>query len=67
MTYLVLVGFVLGLPSTVAIFPQMDETDMTDCEKEFQGLTGKDGLPYQKLYYNERLQLPTSNLSLSLL
>jgi len=54
-TYLVLVSFGLGLPSTVAIFPQMAEIDLTDCEEEFQGLVGKDGLPYQKLYYNKGL------------
>lgn len=54
-TYLVLVSFGLGLPSTVAIFPQMAEIDVKDCEEDFQGLTGKDGLPYQKYYYNKGL------------
>jgi len=54
-TYLVLVSFGLGLPATVAIFPQMAEIDVKDVEEEFCGLTGKDGLPYQKYYYNKGL------------
>lgn len=54
-TYLVLVSFGLGLPATVAIFPQMAEIDVKDVEEEYQGLRGKDGLPYQKLYYNKGL------------
>ena len=54
-TYLVLVAFGLGLPSTVAIFPQIAEIDVRECEDEFQGITGKDGLPYQKYYYNKGL------------
>lgn len=54
-TYLVLVSFGLGLPATVAIFPQMAEIDVKDVEEEFQGLTGRDGLPYQKYYYNKGL------------
>jgi len=54
-TYLVLVSFGLGLPATVAIFPQMAEIDVQDVEEHYQGLRGKDGLPYQKLYYNKGL------------
>lgn len=54
-TYLVLVSFGLGLPATVAIFPQMAEIDVKDVEEEFQGLRGDDGLPYQKFYYNKGL------------
>ncbi len=54
-TYLVLVAFGLGLPSTVAIFPQMAEIDVKDCEEDFQGLRGKNGLPYEKFYYNKGL------------
>lgn len=55
-TYLVLVSFGLGLPATVAIFPQMAEIDIKDVEEEFQGLRDpKTGLPYQKLYYNKGL------------
>ncbi len=54
-TYLVLVSFGIGLPSTVAIFPQMAEIDVKDVEDEFQGLSGKDGVPYQKYYYNKGL------------
>ena len=54
-TYLVLVSFGLGLPATVAIFPQMSEIDVKDVEEKYQGLRGKDGLPYQKYYYNKGL------------
>ena len=54
-TYLVLVAFGLGLPSTVAIFPQISEIDVKDCEEDFQGLRGKNGLPYEKFYYNKGL------------
>lgn len=54
-TYLVLVAFGLGLPSTVAIFPQISEIAVKDCEEDFQGLRGKNGLPYEKFYYNKGL------------
>ena len=54
-TYLVLVSFGLGLPATVAIFPQMAEIDVSSVEMEFQGLTGKDGKPITKFYYNKGL------------
>ena len=54
-TYLVLVSFGLGLPATVAIFPQMAEIDAGDVEEKFQGLRGKDGLPHEKYYYNKGL------------
>lgn len=54
-TYLVLVSFGLGLPATVAIFPQMAEIDVASVEEEFQGLRGKDGVPYQKFFYNKGL------------
>lgn len=55
-TYLVLVSFGLGLPATVAIFPQIAELDVGDVEEEFQGLRDeKTGLPYEKFYYNKGL------------
>ena len=54
-TYLVLVSFGLGLPATVAVFPQMAEIQVDDVEDKFQGLRGKDGLPHQKFYYNKGL------------
>lgn len=54
-TYLVLVAFGLGLPSTVAIFPQMAQIEAKDCEAEFQGLKDKNGKPYEKFYYNKGL------------
>lgn len=54
-TYLVLTSFGLGLPATVAVFPQMAEIDVKDCEKEFQGLVDSSGKPYQKFFYNKGL------------
>jgi tricarboxylate carrier len=54
-TYLVLTSFGLGLPATVAIFPQMAEIDVKDCEDEFQGLVDSSGKPYKKFYYNKGL------------
>ena len=56
-TYLVLVSFGLGLPATVAIFPQMAQIDAVDVEEKFQGLRNgqEDGLPYETYYYNKGL------------
>jgi len=54
-TYLVLIAFGLGLPATVAIFPQISSIDVADVEEQFQGLTDKDGQPYNVLYYNKGL------------
>lgn len=54
-TYLVLVAFGLGLPATVAIFPQISSIDIADVEDKFQGLTDKHGRPYEVLYYNKGL------------
>jgi tricarboxylate carrier len=54
-TCLVLTSFGLGLPATVAIFPQMAEIDVKDCEEEFQGLIDSSGKPYKKFYYNKGL------------
>jgi len=55
-TYLVLVSFGLGLPATVAIFPQMSELKMEDAEEKFQGLLDKrTGKPYEVFYYNKGL------------
>ncbi len=54
-TYLVLVSFGVGLPATVAIFPQLSSIDIADVEEQFQGLTDKEGRPYHTLYYNKGL------------
>ena len=54
-TYLVLVAFGVGLPATVAIFPQLSSIDIADVEEQFQGLTDKEGRPYHTLYYNKGL------------
>ena len=55
-TYLLLVSFGIGLPATVAIFPQISEISPNDVEGRFQHLRNPDtGLPYEKFYYNKGL------------
>jgi|UPI000581B2FD tricarboxylate carrier len=55
-TGLVLTSFGLGLPLTVAIFPQMATLDAQDVESQFQHL--RDPLtarPYEQFFYNKGL------------
>jgi len=55
-TYLLLVSFGFGLPSTVAIFPQMSEIKADEAEEEFRALREKEtGRPYEKFWYNKGL------------
>jgi tricarboxylate carrier len=54
-TYLLLVCFGVGLPSTVAIFPQMAKIDPNDAEPKFQHLRDSNGRPYEVYYYNKGL------------
>ena len=54
-TYLLLVSFGLGLPASTALFPKIGEIHVRDVEEKYQGLRGKDGVPYDKLYYNKGL------------
>mmetsp|Transcript_20797 Transcript_20797/g.37778 ORF Transcript_20797/g.37778 Transcript_20797/m.37778 type:complete len:397 (+) Transcript_20797:80-1270(+) len=55
-TYLLLCSFGVGLPVTVAIFPQISEIDVNDVEEKFQHLQdAKTGKPYQVFYYNKGL------------
>mmetsp|Transcript_22977 Transcript_22977/g.49872 ORF Transcript_22977/g.49872 Transcript_22977/m.49872 type:complete len:422 (-) Transcript_22977:86-1351(-) len=54
-TYLLLVSFGIGLPSTVAIFPQMSEIKADEAEEKYQNLRDKDGKPYEVFYYNKGL------------
>lgn len=54
-TFLLLVSFGLGLPATVAIFPQMSEIDVKDLEAKYHHLRDDNGKPIQKLYYNKGL------------
>jgi tricarboxylate carrier len=55
-TYLVLVSFGLGLPATVAIFPQISELSVNDAEPKFQHLRDpQTNQPYETLYYNKGL------------
>ena len=54
-TYLLLVCFGVGLPSTVAIFPQISQIDINDTEPKFQHLRDSNGKPYEVYYYNKGL------------
>lgn len=54
-TYLVLVCFGLGLPASVAIFPQMGEIKVEEAEKVYQNLRDEEGKPRSVLYYNKGL------------
>ena len=55
-TYMILVCFGLGLPATVAIFPQIAEISADDVEHQFQHLkNAKTNQPYQVFYYNKGL------------
>lgn len=55
-TYLLLVSFGVGLPATVAIFPQISSIAASDVEPKFHGIINpKTNQPYQMFYYNKGL------------
>jgi len=55
-TYCLLVSFGLGLPATVAIFPQQSPIRPADVETKFQHLRDPStGQPYEVYYYNKGL------------
>ena len=55
-TFLLLVSFGVGLPSTVAIFPQVARLDVNDAEPKYQHLINPNTQqPYQMFYYNKGL------------
>jgi|EP00970_Alexandrium_tamarense_P020359 hypothetical protein len=56
-TYLLLVCFGIGLPCSVAIFPQMGEIKVNEAEEKYHNLPDKrnGGRPYEVLYYNKGL------------
>jgi len=56
-TYLLLVCFGIGLPVSVAIFPQMGELKVGDAEEKYRNLNDEKngGKPYEVLYYNKGL------------
>mmetsp|Transcript_36899 Transcript_36899/g.66355 ORF Transcript_36899/g.66355 Transcript_36899/m.66355 type:complete len:434 (+) Transcript_36899:64-1365(+) len=56
-TYLVLVCFGIGLPSSVAIFPQMGEIKVEEAEEKYHKLQDEKngGKPYEVLFYNKGL------------
>lgn len=55
-TYLLLCSFGVGLPATVAIFPQISEIGVEDVEEKYQHLRDpKTGKPYEVYYYNKGL------------
>jgi hypothetical protein len=55
-TYLLLCAFGLGLPATVAIFPQISEIPAVSVEDRFRHLRNpKTNQPYPVFYYNKGL------------
>ena len=56
-TYLLLVCFGIGLPASVAVFPQMGEIKVEDAEEKYHNLQDEKngGKPYKVLYYNKGL------------
>jgi len=54
-TYLLLCCFGLGLPASVAIFPQMGEIKVSEAEEKYQKISDKSGKGYEVLFYNKGL------------
>lgn len=55
-TFMLLTSFGIGLPATVAIFPQMSTIDASAVEPEFAQLINPETQqPYEKFYYNKGL------------
>jgi hypothetical protein len=55
-TFLVLVSFGLGLPATIAIFPQVSEIKASEAEPKYQHLIDPaTRRPYEVFYYNKGL------------
>jgi hypothetical protein len=55
-TFMVLTAFGLGLPATVAIFPQISSISSNDVEEKYQHLINpKTNQPYEVFYYNKGL------------
>lgn len=54
-TFLLLNCFGVGLPATVALFPQISSIPASSVENQFRSLRDKDGKPYEVFYYNKGL------------
>ena len=54
-TFLCLCSFGVGLPVSLAVFPQRAEIDVTELEEPFQNLVDADGNPIKTLFYNKGL------------
>ena len=55
-TYLLLVCFGIGLPASVAVFPQMGEIRVDEAEEKYAGaIDGRTGKGYEVLFYNKGL------------
>jgi len=54
-TLFVLIGFGVGLPATIALFPQNGSIPVTDLEERFQHLRDENGRPIRTLQYNKGL------------
>jgi hypothetical protein len=55
-TFFLLICFGVGLPASVAVFPQIAAISAKDCEAPYQHLrSAKTGEPYEVYYYNKGL------------
>jgi hypothetical protein len=56
-TYLLCIFFGIGLPASIAIFPQMCEIKVKEEEEKYHNLLDNqnEGKPYDVLYYNKGL------------
>jgi hypothetical protein len=55
-TFFLLICFGIGLPASVAVFPQIASIPAKDCEEPYQHLrNAQTGEPYQVFYYNKGL------------
>ncbi|KAI8889292.1 Tricarboxylate/iron carrier [Backusella circina FSU 941] len=52
---LIALSLMTALPAAIAVFPQIGELETSKIEKEFQGLTDKEGNPIEKVYFNKGL------------
>mmetsp|Transcript_13341 Transcript_13341/g.29414 ORF Transcript_13341/g.29414 Transcript_13341/m.29414 type:complete len:283 (-) Transcript_13341:109-957(-) len=54
-TFLLMISFGIGLPATIAVFPQISEIEVDKLEEKYQNLKDDQGKPIQRLYFNKGL------------
>lgn len=55
-TYVILTSFGLGLPTSLAVFPQISEMSVSEVEEKYRDLVNPaTGKPYKVFYYNKGL------------